>query len=60
MVETKEKPDTGSYQWEFDWCTRCRSKTTFWFVSAELTRCAECSLEKPRHKALERDPKSFP
>ena len=59
MVELKEKSDTGAYQWEFDWCTRCRAKTTFWFVSEALTRCAECELEKPRHKGLERDPRSF-
>ena len=59
MVETKEKPDTGSYRWEFDWCPKCRAKTAFWFLDEHQTKCAECETLKPRAVGLERDPRNF-
>ena len=58
MLETKDKPDTGAYRWEFDWCPKCRARTTFWFVAEFRTKCAECETEKHKPHGLERDPRS--
>jgi hypothetical protein len=43
-----EKPKTGPHRWELDFCTKCRERTTFWFVAEDRTKCAECGLEKGR------------
>ena len=56
MVETKEKPDTGSYKFEWGWCSNCRGRRTFWYVSKDVMKCADCETEKPKPLGFESGP----
>lgn len=47
-----EKPKTGSFRWENDWCPKCRERTTFWFVREDRTKCSQCELEKDKGLGL--------
>ena len=49
---TAEKARTGAHRWEFDWCPKCKQKTTFWFVAEARTKCAECATEKEKGLGL--------
>ena len=50
MLMDAKKTDTGSFRWEFSWCPRCRSKTTFIYATDTLIRCNQCQYEKDTGK----------
>ena len=43
---------TGRFRWENAYCTRCKDRTTHWFLNDNTSKCAMCNMEKTKTVGL--------